>query len=74
MTDTISTAYYPVLVSEIAVKKISVMDISRETGIPYSTLSPKIRGEKPITVAEARKIRDAIRSDLSLEELFKEAE
>ena len=74
MTDTIQTAYYPVLVSELAVKKISVMDISRETGIPYSTLAPKIRGEKPVTVSEGRKIRDAIKSELSLEELFKEAE
>ena len=74
MADTIQTAYYPVLVSEMAVKKISVMDVSRETGIPYSTLAPKIRGEKPVTVAEGRKIRDAINSELSLDKLFEEAE
>ena len=74
MTDVISTAYYPALVSEMAVKKISVMDVSRETGIPYSTLAPKIRGEKPITVSEGRKIRAAIRSELSLDDLFEEAE
>ena len=73
MTEIIQKAKYPNLVSEIAVKKTSIAEISRITEIPYSTLAPKIRGEKPVTVSEARKIKNAIPSDFPLEILFEEA-
>lgn len=61
---------YPNLNAEMARRNITVMMLSERTGMPYSTLAPKLRGEKPVKMAEAMKIRDAINSNLTLDYLF----
>lgn len=63
---------YPNLNAEMARHNITVMILSERTGIPYSTLAPKVRGEKPVKMAEARLIRDAISDSLTLDYLFAE--
>jgi len=61
---------YPNLNAEMARNNITVLALSEATGIPYSTLAPKIRGEKPVKMSEARVIRDVINTELSLDYLF----
>lgn len=63
---------YPNLSAELARHKITVLMLSEKTGIPYSTLAPKIRGEKPMKMSEAVLIRDAIDPTLTLDYLFAE--
>lgn len=63
---------YPNLNAELARHKMTVMMLSEKTGIPYSTLAPKLRGEKPVKMNEAMLIRDVIDGDLSLDYLFSE--
>lgn len=63
---------YPNLNAEMARRNITVAILSERTGIPYSTLAPKVRGEKPVKMAEARLIRDAISGHLTLDYLFAE--
>lgn len=63
---------YPNLSAELARHKMTVLMLSEKTGIPYSTLAPKIRGEKPIKMSEAVLIRDSIDETLSLDYLFSE--
>ncbi|WP_458397864.1 hypothetical protein [Anaerotignum sp.] len=63
---------YPNLSAELARHKMTVMMLSAKTGIPYSTLAPKIRGEKPMKMNEAVLIRDVIDDSLTLDYLFSE--
>lgn len=63
---------YPNLNAELARRNITVTILSEKTGIPYSTLAPKVRGEKPVKMSEARLIRDAISEDLTIDYLFAE--
>lgn len=63
---------YPNLSAELARHNMTVIVLSERTGIPYSTLAPKVRGEKPIKMTEAALIRDAINGDLTLDYLFAE--
>lgn len=61
---------YPNLNAELARNNITIIMLADRTHIPYATLAPKIRGEKPIKLDEAKLIRDAIDKSLSLEYLF----
>lgn len=61
---------YPNLKAVLAARNITILQLSQRTGIPYSTLTPKLRGEKPITVREAELIKSVIGTDISLEDLF----
>ncbi len=63
---------YPNLSAELARHKMTVMMLSEKTGIPYSTLAPKLRGEKPVKMNEAMLIRDVIDDGLTLDYLFSE--
>lgn len=61
---------YPNLKAEMARRGITASALSEKTEIPYSTLTPKLRGESPVTVREAQIIKAAIGTDLPLDELF----
>lgn len=61
---------FPILRGELAKRGITIRNLSELTGIPYSTLTPKLRGEKPIAIDEARAIRDAIGAKMTIDRLF----
>ena len=56
--------------AELARKSLTVVDLSNKTGIRYQTLSEKLRGNYGFTVAEAKKIKEALGVDIPLEDLF----
>lgn len=60
------------LKGEMARKGITGLRLAELTKIPYSTLQPKIRGDKPIKLDEAKNIKAAIGSEMTIEELFDE--
>jgi transcriptional regulator with XRE-family HTH domain len=61
---------YPNLKAEMARRGITASSLAEMTEIPYSTLAPKLRGERPITVREAQIIKTAIGTDVPLDLLF----
>ena len=56
--------------AELARRNLSVVDLSKKTGIRYQTLVEKLNGKYPLTLDEAKKIKAALGVDLSMEELF----
>lgn len=58
--------------AEMARKNMTIVDLSKVTGIRYQSLADKIRGDTILTVAEALKIKQALDVDMSIEELFSE--
>ena len=65
---------YRNLRAEMARNNITALRLSEKTGIRYQTLTAKLAGESPITIAEAKKIRNAISQDLTIDELFDDEE
>lgn len=65
---------YPNLNAEMGRKFMTAVTLSNITGIPYSTLRPKLTGKTPITLQEARAIKAALKVDIPLEILFEEKE
>lgn len=63
---------YPNVTAERARRKITLKALAKELGITESTLSQKLNGAYPITLNEAKKIKQVIGADMPLEELFKE--
>ena len=61
---------YPNLKAEMGRRNLSMQDLSTLTGIPYSTLAPKLRGERPLSLKDARIIKEVIGTSLPLEVLF----
>lgn len=61
---------FPVLNGEMGRKGINKLALSKKTGIPYSTLIPKLSGESEIKLSEARAIKSALGTDKSIDELF----
>jgi lambda repressor-like predicted transcriptional regulator len=58
--------------AELARKSMTVVDLSKETGIRYQTLADKINGKYPLTLEEAKKIKTALAVTVPLEELFEQ--
>ena len=56
--------------AELSRKNMTVIDLSKVTGIKYQTLAHKINGKFPMTLDEAKRIKAALGVDLSLDELF----
>lgn len=56
--------------AELARQNLSVVDLSKKTGIRYQTLVEKLNGKYPLTLDEAKEIKTALGVDLSMEELF----
>lgn len=65
---------YPNLRAEMARKNITLADLADSVGVTVSTISQKLNGKFPITLKEAKAIKERIGVDLPLEELFEEAE
>ena len=61
---------YKNLEVELVRRGISKSTLAKRLGIAPQTLSNKLSGRCKITLPEAIKIRQAIESDLSIEELF----
>ena len=75
---------YPNVRAEITRAGLTLEPIARELDVTVSTLSLKLSGKYPVTLNEAKKIKDiiveakkakgiTINIDLPLEELFEEA-
>lgn len=66
---------YPELKAEMAKKGISILDIANDPRInrTNSTMNQKLNGKSPILLDEAFIIKDLLKSDLSIEELFKKS-
>lgn len=62
------------LKAEMARRDMTALTLSEKTGIRYQTLTAKIAGASPITIKEARAIRDALETDLTIDELFDDEE
>ena len=59
--------------AELARRNLTIVDLSNMTGIRYQTLVDKINGKFPMTLDEAKKIKEALGVDIPMEELFKRA-
>ena len=61
---------YPNLKAELARHNISIADLAIQTGIKSSTLYDKLSGRTPLKLFEAKLIKDALRVNMSIDELF----
>lgn len=62
--------FYPNFNAELARKGWSLLKLSSETGIPYSTLRLKVKGATNFSIQEAHTIKQALGVTISLDELF----
>lgn len=67
---------FPEVKAEMSRKKITLAMIASDPRVDctVSTLSQKFNGKYPITFAEAVAIKAILKSELSLEDLFREGE
>lgn len=61
---------YVKLKEELKRQHLTIVDLSKMTDIKYLTLWHKLRGNYPITLEEAKSIKEALAIDTPLEELF----
>ena len=60
--------------AEMARRNMTALTLSEKTDIRYQTLTSKLAGASPITIKEAKAIRDALNPELSIDELFDDEE
>jgi len=65
---------FPNLKAELSRRGIFLSDLAVLLGVTVSTVSMKLNGKTPLTLAEAKKIKNHLGVALPLEELFEEAE
>ena len=65
------TAYYPVLESEIILRKISKKDIYQLLGLQANTLTLKLNGNLRFSLDEAIRIQETFFSDVSVNQLVR---
>lgn len=65
------TAYYPVLESEIILRKISKKDIYSLLGFHANTFTLKLNGNLRFSLDEAIRIQETFFSDISVNQLFR---
>lgn len=65
------TAYYPVLESEIILRKISKKDIYSLLGLQANTFTLKLNGNLRFSLDEAIRIQETFFPDISVNELFR---
>ena len=65
------TAYYPVLESEIILRKISKKDIYSLLDLQANTLTLKLNGNLRFLLDEAIRIQETFFSDVSVNQLFR---
>lgn len=63
---------YPNLNAEISRKNITIEDMAKAIDKSVNTMYAKLRGQYPITLTEAVKIKTCIGTNLSLDVLFSE--
>lgn len=61
---------FPNLDAEMARHRVSQLTLAAAIGVTPSTMSLKLKGKAPITLAESFKIRDVIDKNLKIEYLF----
>lgn len=61
---------FPNLDAEMARRKITRASLAKKIHKAPTTLSLKLNGKAPITLAECVEIKEAIESDLSIDYLF----
>lgn len=65
------TAYYPVLESEIILRKISKKDIYSLLGFQANTFTLKLNGNLRFSLDEAIRIQETFFPDVSVNQLFR---
>lgn len=60
--------------AERARKGITLEDLAEALGLTIGTVSQKLNGKYPITLDEAKIIKERLGVDMPLEELFEEVE
>ena len=65
------TAYYPVLESEIILRKISKKDIYQLLNVQPNTFTLKLNGNLRFSLDEAILIQETFFSDVSVNQLFR---
>lgn len=65
------TAYYPVLESEIILRKISKKDIYSLLGFQANIFTLKLNGNLRFSLDEAIRIQETFFSDVSVNQLFR---
>ena len=63
---------YPNLNAERARKDVTLEKIAEGLDVTVATVSLKLSGKSPVTLAEAKRIKEIIGTSLSLEILFSE--
>lgn len=63
---------YPNVRAEMARNNLILDDLSHELGLTIPTISMKLNGKSPLTFAEAKKIKTALKTEMPLEQLFAE--
>lgn len=61
---------YKMLNAEMAKKNITLKQLSEFMDVSYETIRLKLKGDYPITLGEAKQIKDILKSDMTLELLF----
>lgn len=68
------TCVYARLMVEMYLAGMDNRTLSEKTGITYASLRRKMRGDTPVRLEEAKRIRDALKSTLTVEKLFEKVE
>ena len=63
---------FPVLNAEMKAQKLSCRKLLAKTNLKYSTMIVKFKEGKRVTVDEGVEIRKALRTELTVEDLFGE--
>lgn len=64
-------AKYPYLRGEMTMRMYTVSKMAKDLEISSSTLSLKLNGKYPFTLDEAKKIKQLLGTEKTLDELFK---
>ena len=63
---------YPNLRAEMARKSVTSNDIATALGVRPATISWKLNGKSDFSLAEAKKIKERLGVEMTLDELFEE--
>lgn len=61
---------FPNVRAKLGYRNMTRLDLSDATGIKYQTLNAKLNGDSELTLADAVKIKRALKTDMPLEDLF----
>lgn len=64
---------YPVLIGEMAKRKVQKKEVAKKIGVCYKTLNNKIEGKTPFTWPEVCTINDVFFPDIKKDVLFSRA-